>query len=82
MERYTLEDHEVYRKEQDKKAAREAEERREKTEKESVRRAWLADGGSESPEGVMLYERLVLLALAENALARQQAGATKSMKAS
>jgi hypothetical protein len=30
----------------------------------------------------MLYERLVLLALAENALARQQAGATKARKAS
>ena len=46
MERYTLEDHEAYRKEQDEKAAKEAEERRERTEKESARRAWLADGGS------------------------------------
>jgi hypothetical protein len=34
------------------------------------------------PVNVMLYERLVLLALAENALARQQAGATKAKKAS
>jgi hypothetical protein len=34
------------------------------------------------PEDVMLYERLVLLALADNALARQQAGATKARKAS
>jgi hypothetical protein len=30
----------------------------------------------------VLYERLVLLALAENALATQQAGATKAKKAS
>jgi hypothetical protein len=45
MERYTLEDHEAYRKEQDEKAAKEAEERREQMEKESARRAWLADGG-------------------------------------
>jgi hypothetical protein len=34
------------------------------------------------PQNVMLYERLVLLALAENALARQQAGATRARKAS
>ena len=34
------------------------------------------------PQEVMLYERLVLLALAENALARQQAPATKARKAS
>jgi len=46
MERYTLEDHEAYRKEQDEKAAKEAEERREQMEKESARRAWLADGGN------------------------------------
>jgi hypothetical protein len=45
MERYTLEDHEAYREEQDQKAAKEAEERRARTEKESARRAWLADGG-------------------------------------
>jgi hypothetical protein len=46
MERYTLEDFEAYRKEQDEKAAKEAEERWERTEKESARRAWLADGGN------------------------------------
>ena len=46
--KYTLEDHEAYRKEQDEKAAREAEERTERTEKESGRRAWLADGGREA----------------------------------
>ena len=34
------------------------------------------------PENVTLYERLVMLALAENALARQRAGATKARKAS
>jgi hypothetical protein len=48
MERYSLEDHEAYRKEQDEKAAKEAVERRERTEKETARRAWLADGGSEA----------------------------------
>ena len=48
MERYTLEDHEAYRKEQDEKAAKEAEEQRERMEKESARRAWLADGGPEA----------------------------------
>ena len=48
MKRYTLEDHEAYRKEQDEKAAKEAEERRERTERESARRAWLADGGKEA----------------------------------
>jgi len=48
MERYTLEDHEAYRKEQEEKAAREAEERRERMEKASARRAWLADGGKEA----------------------------------
>jgi hypothetical protein len=48
MERYTLEDHEAYRKEQVEKAAKEAEEHRERTEKESTRRAWLADGGKDA----------------------------------
>jgi len=48
MERYTLERHEAYRKEQDEKAAKEEEARRERTEKESARRAWLSDGGSEA----------------------------------
>lgn len=46
MERYTLEDFEAYRKGQDEKVAKQEEERRERTEKESARRAWLADGGS------------------------------------
>jgi hypothetical protein len=41
------------------------------------------DGPPPHDEGiVVLYERLVLLALAENALERQQAGATKTKKAS
>jgi hypothetical protein len=34
------------------------------------------------PQDVMLYERLVLLALAENALARQQVPETRARKAS
>ena len=46
MERYSLEDHEVYRKEQDEKAARKTEGRSERMEKESARRAWIADGGA------------------------------------
>jgi hypothetical protein len=46
MERYTLEDHEAYRKEQDEKAAKEEEARRERTEKANARRAWLSDGGT------------------------------------
>ena len=48
MERYTLEDFEAYRKEQDEKSARAEEERLTRTEKESARRAWLADGGKEA----------------------------------
>jgi hypothetical protein len=48
MERYTLEDHEAYRKEQDEKAAREEETRNARMEKESARRAWMADGGREA----------------------------------
>jgi hypothetical protein len=47
MQRYTLEDHEAYRKEQDEKAAKEEEARNARMEKESARRAWLADGGSD-----------------------------------
>ena len=46
MKRYTLEDHEAYSKEQDEQKAKEEEARRERTEKESARRAWLADGGN------------------------------------
>ena len=42
---YTKEMHEAYRQKEDEKAAKEAEELREKTEKESARRAWMADGG-------------------------------------
>jgi hypothetical protein len=34
------------------------------------------------PQDVMLYDRLVLLALAESALGRQQPGASKARKAS
>jgi hypothetical protein len=47
-EKYTKEMHEAFRKEQDKKAAKEAEERTEQMEKDSARRAWLADGGREA----------------------------------
>jgi hypothetical protein len=40
------------------------------------------DGLPPHDDGIVtLYERLVLLALAENALATQQAGATKAKKA-
>jgi hypothetical protein len=45
MRRYTKEDHEAYRQEQDQKAAKEAEERQERAEKEAARRAWISDGG-------------------------------------
>jgi hypothetical protein len=34
------------------------------------------------PAATLVYERLVLLALSQSALARQQAGATKAKKAS
>jgi hypothetical protein len=47
MTRYTKEMHEEYRRQQDEKAAKEAEARQERMEKESARRAWLRDGGSE-----------------------------------
>jgi len=43
--------HETYRKEQDEKAAKEAQERdhrRQRMERANARRAWLADGGSEA----------------------------------
>jgi hypothetical protein len=46
MERYTLEDFEAYRKEQDEKAAREEEARNARMEKEAARKAWIRDGGS------------------------------------
>jgi hypothetical protein len=48
MERYTLEDHEAYRKEQDEKAAKVEEARNARMEKEAARRAWMIDGGSEA----------------------------------
>ena len=47
MKRYTLEDHEAYRRQEDEKAAKEEETRNERMEKETARRAWLADGGKE-----------------------------------
>jgi hypothetical protein len=47
-QKYTKEMFEEYRRQEDEKAAREKEERREKTEKESARRAWVADGGREA----------------------------------
>jgi hypothetical protein len=46
--KYTKEMHEAYRKEQDEKAKKEEEADRERMEKQSARRAWLADGGSEN----------------------------------
>jgi hypothetical protein len=48
MKRYTLEDHEAYRRQEDEKAAKEEEARNERMEKESARRGWLADGGGEA----------------------------------
>jgi hypothetical protein len=48
MERYTLEDFEAYRREQEEKAAKEEEARSARIEKENARRAWKADGGSEA----------------------------------
>jgi hypothetical protein len=44
-QRYTLEDHEQYRREVEAQAEREAQERRAAT-KEAARKAWIADGGS------------------------------------
>jgi hypothetical protein len=48
MRRYTQDDHEEYRRKVDEQEAKEEEARREKMEKESARRVWLADGGSEA----------------------------------
>jgi hypothetical protein len=45
MQKYTLEQFEAYRKEQDAKSAIE-EERQERTEKQAASRAWVADGGN------------------------------------
>jgi hypothetical protein len=47
-EKYTNEMHEAYCRQQDEEAAKEADELRERMEKEAARRAWLADGGSEA----------------------------------
>ncbi len=45
--KYTREMFEEYRRQQDEKAAKEAEERHETAERESARRAWIRDGGNE-----------------------------------
>jgi hypothetical protein len=45
MPKYTAEMHQEYRRKEDEKAAKLEQERRERTEKESARRAWLAEGG-------------------------------------
>jgi hypothetical protein len=45
---YTKEMHEQFRKEQDEKATREEEARNARMEKESARKAWIRDGGSEA----------------------------------
>jgi hypothetical protein len=47
-EKYTKEMHEEYRRKVDEQAKKEEEANRERTEKESARRAWLADGGREA----------------------------------
>jgi hypothetical protein len=46
--KYTIDMYEQFRREQDEKAAKAEEERLARTEKESARRAWLADGGKEA----------------------------------
>jgi hypothetical protein len=48
MRRYTREDNEAYRKSIGREAGQEAEEHQERTQSQSLRRAWLADGGSEA----------------------------------
>ena len=45
---YTKEMHEAYRKEQDEKAKKEEEARNARMEKETARKAWIRDGGSEA----------------------------------
>jgi hypothetical protein len=47
-EKYTAEDHLEFRRRQDEQAKKEEEANRERTEKESARRVWLADGGREA----------------------------------
>ena len=44
-EKYTLEQHQEYRRQQDEKAAREEQERRESVEKGNAYNAWVRDGG-------------------------------------
>ena len=46
MRRYTREDYEAYRKSIGREGGQEAEEHQERTQSQSLRRAWLADGGS------------------------------------
>jgi hypothetical protein len=46
-QRYTMADHEQYRREVEAQAEREAQERREAT-REAAKKAWVADGGSTS----------------------------------
>jgi hypothetical protein len=43
--KYTKEMHEEYRRQQDEKAAKEEQERREHVSKENARQAWIRDGG-------------------------------------
>ncbi len=44
---YTLEEFEAYRQAREERETREREERQEKTARDSARRAWIRDGGSE-----------------------------------
>jgi hypothetical protein len=53
MEKYTLEEHQQYVEEQQRKAKEAEQARREQVEKETARRAWVADGGDE--EGFQQY---------------------------
>ncbi|HEY6713680.1 MAG TPA: hypothetical protein VI055_15570 [Rubrobacter sp.] len=48
MRRYTCEDYEAYRKRIGREGGQEAEEHQERTQSQSLRHAWLADGGSET----------------------------------
>jgi hypothetical protein len=44
-EKYTLDQHQEYRRREDERAAREAQERREDVEKANAHAAWVRDGG-------------------------------------
>jgi hypothetical protein len=46
--RYTLENHEAHVEAEQKRKAEEEHQRQERTEKESAKKAWLADGGKEA----------------------------------